>query len=82
MDKYQLLQRYWGYAQFRPLQELIVDAVADHARIVFDFMCWVIGLFQRIVARITQVINGIEQRSVQVKNDRHVIASVVRLSRR
>ena len=29
MDKYQLLQRYWGYAQFRPLQELIVDAVAE-----------------------------------------------------
>ena len=29
MDKYQLLQRYWGYTQFRPLQELIVDAVAE-----------------------------------------------------
>ena len=29
MDKYQLLQRYWGYQSFRPLQELIVDAVAE-----------------------------------------------------
>ena len=29
MDKFQLLQRYWGYSHFRPLQELIVDAVAE-----------------------------------------------------
>jgi len=29
MDKFELLKHYWGYSQFRPLQEKIIDAVLE-----------------------------------------------------
>ena len=42
----------------------VIDAVAHHPRILFYLVCRKVGLFQRIVARIAQVVNRIEQRSV------------------
>ena len=42
----------------------VVDAVAHHRRIVLDGVGRVARQFQRVVARIAQVVDGVEQRAV------------------
>ena len=49
----------------------VVDAVAHHRRIGTDGMNGIAELLQGVIARVTQIVDGVEQGAVEVEDDYH-----------
>lgn len=85
MDKYQLLQRYWGYQSFRPLQELIVDAVAEgHDTLVLlptgggKSLCYQLpALMREGLCLVVSPLIALMKDQVQQLQDRHLRAACI-----
>ena len=85
MDKYQLRQRYWGYQSFRPLQELIVDAVAEgHDTLVLlptgggKSLCYQLpALLRDGLCLVVSPLIALMKDQVQQLQDRHLRAACI-----